>query len=191
MKATLKPVYVGLGWFAGCSPEIRKKKMDAYLTRENGLCGCGKPAQYIVPNSKAGACNKYARCPDGTSKKAEAIKSVEIKAGPELDMAVAEAIGMNATIYYNHEFSKNICLLLPSEKEFEPSTDLNDAFDAAKKAASNQFGDWELSTYVGGESGWTCQIGDSAERAFADTAALAICAAILKLNALDFCGGHD
>jgi hypothetical protein len=30
---------------------------------------------------------------------------IEIKEGPELDLAVAEACGMSATIYYNHEKS--------------------------------------------------------------------------------------
>jgi hypothetical protein len=62
-RMTLKPVQVGLGWFAGSSPEVRKAKTDAYLAREYGLCGCGKPARYIVPDSNAGSCNEHARCP--------------------------------------------------------------------------------------------------------------------------------
>jgi len=61
---TLEPVVVGLGWFADQDPEVRKARMDAYLTNEYGLCGCGKPVRYIVPNSdEPGACNKHARCP--------------------------------------------------------------------------------------------------------------------------------
>ena len=59
----LQPVSVGLGWFPGLDPEVRKAKMDAYLAKGYGLCGCGKPVRYIVPGSgEPGACNKYARC---------------------------------------------------------------------------------------------------------------------------------
>lgn len=64
MASELKPVSVGLGWFAGSPAEERKKRMDSYLVSNYGRCGCGKPVQYIVPNSdEPGACNKYARCP--------------------------------------------------------------------------------------------------------------------------------
>ena len=58
---------------------------------------------------------------------------VEIKAGAELDKVVAEAIGYDATIYYSHDLERNVCLLLPSEKPFSPSVDLNAAFDAAER----------------------------------------------------------
>lgn len=57
----LKPVIVGLGWFAG-SPDDRIKLLNSYLVNNFGLCGCGKSARYLVPNSKEGSCNKYARC---------------------------------------------------------------------------------------------------------------------------------
>ena len=59
---------------------------------------------------------------------------VEIKAGVELDGAVAEAAGYDATIYYSHDLEKNVCLLLPSEESFSPSVDLNCAFAAAERA---------------------------------------------------------
>lgn len=62
VKEMLKPVIVGLGWFAGSPAEERQKRMDAYLSSSYGLCGCGKPVRYLVPNSKEGSCNKYARC---------------------------------------------------------------------------------------------------------------------------------
>lgn len=28
-----------------------------------GLCGCGNPVRYIMPNGGPGSCNKYMRCP--------------------------------------------------------------------------------------------------------------------------------
>ena len=62
-ETTLKPVIVGLGWFAGYSADDRKKLMDRYLASEYGLCGCGKPVKYISPDRSVGACNQYARCP--------------------------------------------------------------------------------------------------------------------------------
>lgn len=100
--------------------------------------------------------------------------AVEIKAGPELNRAVVEAVAVPDAV------QPALTVL-----NFSPSTDLNAAFAAAEAAASGArgFGDWELSTYVGyNEKGWTCQIGDCTERAFAPTPALAICAAILKLK---------
>lgn len=106
---------------------------------------------------------------------------VEIKAGAELDKVVAEAIGYDATIYYSHDLERNVCLLLPSEKSFSPSADLNAAFDAAEQAGlftSNRAlkanrHRWEL-----------VEIGDPLDRTVSsgDTPSLAICAAILYLS---------
>jgi hypothetical protein len=56
-----------------------------------------------------------------------------IEAGPECDKAVAEACFGNATIYFDHDLQQNVCLLLPGDVRFSPSTDLNDAFDAAER----------------------------------------------------------
>lgn len=106
----------------------------------------------------------------------------DISEGPELDLAVAEACRMNATIYYNHELSKNVCLLLPSEKAFLPSSDLNDAFRAAEEVRvinhyrmlrMNRF-NWEIYEVA--------DVGDP-DRTISneETPALAICAAILVL----------
>ena len=110
----------------------------------------------------------------------------KIEAGPELDMAVAEAIGENATIYYNHELAKNICLLVPSEMAFEPSTDLNAAFEAAEKVGlftgalvyvgRKECGDWVVNRVPSHDSLAVQKYGVD------DTPALAICAAILELK---------
>lgn len=108
----------------------------------------------------------------------------KVNEGPELDLAVAEACKMNATIYYNHELSKNVCLLLPSDEAFNPSSDLNDAFLAAEATglftverdgpevhlAKTIDGQWEVLT-GGSEMGYIAREA---------TPALAICAAILK-----------
>ena len=100
---------------------------------------------------------------------------VEIKAGAELDKVVAEAIGYDATIYYSHDLERNVCLLLPSEKPFSPSVDLNAAFDAAERVGMflelQRLADcWMATTHVlAGKS--VC----------ASTPALAICGAILEI----------
>ena len=125
---------------------------------------------------------------------------VEIKQGPELDRAVAEAVGLESPIYFGGS-----CLITPREWDeirgiehttcegdvacisFEPSTDLNAAFAAAEKAVSQEWAEgersWELSSYVGhDERGWTCSLGCDEHRVFSPIPALAICAAILKLK---------
>ena len=76
--ATLEPVIIGLGWFAGDSAEDREKKMDSYLASNYGLCGCGKPARYLVPNSKEGSCNKYVRCPSWEELNVKLIETTTI-----------------------------------------------------------------------------------------------------------------
>jgi hypothetical protein len=117
----------------------------------------------------------------------EQIESME--AGPEMDMAVAEACRESATIYFDHDAQENICLRLPGDVRFRPSTDYNDAMFAAE-----QFGrGFHMSDYgrshvanpdrqnkfvveIVSESGVTYT-------AFAPTGPLAICRAILKLHA--------
>lgn len=105
----------------------------------------------------------------------------KISEGPELDLAVAEACGMNATIYYNHELSKNVCLLLPSEKAFQPSTDLNDAIRIADElGVINHYQVLRRNRYH-----WEVyKIGDPLDDVVStgETPALAICAAILKVG---------
>lgn len=131
----------------------------------------------------------------------------EIKAGPELDQAVADAIGepyrrahewahTGLSGFYVSTYQCERCGELtlgeggPEDdgghclKSY--STDLNAAFEAAEEAVKQTWAaderEWEMSPYIGREEhGWTCQIGDDTERAFATTPALAICAAILKL----------
>ena len=124
----------------------------------------------------------------------------EIKPGPELDRAVAKAIGIEDTTIHTRTHA---ILITPREWDkllgrehitcedevaripFRPSTTIATAFAAAEKAAASKqgFGEWDMSTYIGrDEHGWSCQIGDATERSFEATPALAICAAILKLK---------
>lgn len=105
-----------------------------------------------------------------------------VKPGPELDRAVAEAVGFDPR---TNAVGQTVIETKDAIVQFQPSIDLNAAFAAAEKVASGEmgFGDWELSTYVGrNEKGWTCQIGDCDERSFQPTPALAICAAIMSLS---------
>lgn len=134
---------------------------------------------------------------------------VEIKAGAELDRAVAEAAGYDATIYYSHDLEKNVCLLLPSEESFSPSVDLNYAFAAAEKAfdcllpvstnvvkvdrerrrwiverVTNDEGiatRYRCALEVFNEEDYYEHFWQDEVEAFEDTPALAICAAILEV----------
>lgn len=100
---------------------------------------------------------------------------VEIKSGAELDLAVSDAVGLSATIYYDHELSENVCLLLPGEALYRPSVDLNAAFAAAERVGMflelQRLADcWMATTHVlDGKS--VC----------ASTPALAICGTILEI----------
>ena len=102
--------------------------------------------------------------------------TMELKAGPELDRAVAEAVGGNCGFYL-----------------FRPSTDLNAAFAAAEKVGL--WGDWvltdqylpDLSEIRNGWGIWEFEQlasaicgGDGDPAIVHSTPALAICAAILK-----------
>jgi len=109
---------------------------------------------------------------------------VEIKAGAELDRAVAEALGMifdvsdcKVELLILSEEDSGIAELVP----FAPSKDLNDAFYASEQAGLfthnralrvNRY-HWEI-----------IESGDPLERVVSkgDTPALAICAAILALS---------
>jgi hypothetical protein len=136
--------------------------------------------------------------------------SVEIKPGPELDQAVAEAIGLKTGIREGHRV-----LITPREWDeirgiehptcegdvacipFQPSTDLGDAFAAAEKVGLFAFGlnDNDGSRFLdrvvdGGVELWrVCQHKyDQLDYvrispiASAPTPNRAICAAILKLK---------
>lgn len=110
---------------------------------------------------------------------------VEIKAGPELDRAVAEAIGLIPTgrilggRYYFVD-PRDGTEAIPYG--FRPSIDLNDAFNAAEKVASDFYGCVELPPCItlDNRTGWRCTIEESPEGR-GSTPALAICAAILQL----------
>jgi hypothetical protein len=84
--------------------------------------------------------------------------AIEIKSGVELDRAVAEAIGRGTGI-------------------FRPSTDLNAAFGAGERAAVLLKGVHVEQTL----DAWWCSL-DGEHGTIADTPALAICGAILKLK---------
>lgn len=124
----------------------------------------------------------------------------EIKAGPELDRAVAEAIGIELHARYgvSQFVTMREWLALTGAKQcpeceeggsfhemvtqFEPSIDLNTAFAAAEKVGlwkecgyCQASGQHVISKTIPVKS-WDDTI------AHADTPALAICAAILKLK---------
>lgn len=119
------------------------------------------------------------------------MRPIKIVPGPELDLAVAEAIGLEDT-YLGMD-----CVLITSCdwdemcgiehfttegpiacKKFAPSTDLNAAFAAAEKIGL--FLDWMLAKW---EKSWHFyEEGLSLKNVDASTPALAICAAILKLK---------
>lgn len=103
---------------------------------------------------------------------------VEIKAGPELDRAVAEAVGVKveASAYNLHRMHR---VDGPgSGLPFMPSEDLNAAFAAAEKVGL--FERWSLRG--GGGDSWGLYWGDLNIGVNEPTPALAICAAILKLS---------
>ena len=117
---------------------------------------------------------------------------VETKAGPELDCAVAEAMGWArgtvdaaAAFFW---FSEDGIAQFPV-KEFKPSTDLNVAFAAAEKVGlfmcDTQDGPGtNLRLFRGGGGFWWITNGNRRPvvQFSARTPALAICAAILKLK---------
>lgn len=127
---------------------------------------------------------------------------VEIKAGPELDRSAAEAIGLQYTskpVWRNErdeilgtelegwwDGDKYVAHSLPRY-----STDLNAAFEAAE--AVGLFDDPGLTgvlirnKHISGRGPWCIDWDDEGEPGgctgvYADTAALAICKAVLKLK---------
>lgn len=115
------------------------------------------------------------------------LNVVEIKEGLDLDRAVAEAIGLN--MCYSIDFAG--FFVDPREgtsavpEEFSPSRDLYDAFKAAEAVAKDFYGSVELPPCItiDNRTGWRCTIEDSPEGR-GKTVALAICAAILKVEVL-------
>jgi hypothetical protein len=112
---------------------------------------------------------------------------VEIKEGPELDRAVAQAIGLICT---HRVLGSDIEFYVDPQdgtdtvpRTFNPSTNLNDAFRAAEAVAKDFYGSVELPPCitVDNRTGWRCTIEDSPEGR-GKTPALAICAAILKVT---------
>lgn len=119
------------------------------------------------------------------------------KAGPELDKAVAEAIGLRPLdIDYNPSARDFPCVEYFRGADsgivrgqvwywrdgqfvsFKPSTDLNAAFAAADRAGV--FNEWSLAQW---DSGWGFEgTYESALGVSQATPALAICAAILELK---------
>ncbi len=95
---------------------------------------------------------------------------VEIKAGAELDRAVAEAIANFGTVHPDGVFSP--ALPIP----FRPSVDLNAAFDA-----SEAVGLFDVHWLGKLQTGWVVHEMDTGPISECETASLAICAAILEL----------
>jgi len=117
---------------------------------------------------------------------------IEIKEGPDLDLAVAEVIGLvcQAMVLGNGmQFFFDPRDPLPGLRTFLPSTNLDDAFRAAEAVglfnvvrdgpevhlAKTIDGQWEILT-GGSEMGYIAREA---------TPALAICAAILKVKTLE------
>ena len=127
---------------------------------------------------------------------------IEIKPGPELDRAVAEAIGLQVEEYYLPSFcavflpdgktadefgAKGFAASLDSGERpvhWAPSTDLDAAFAAAEGVGL--FDDPSVLLRKGQRNGEICwfldrDVGIPISIVFAHTPALAICAAVLKL----------
>ena len=103
---------------------------------------------------------------------------IDIKAGRELDQAVAEAIGLES---WGHR-CKNCGSLEFDAKLFHPSTDLNAAFAAAEKVGlfDTEGSNAGLGQAYAEDVTWTVSFVGSI--VYKSTPALAICAAILKLK---------
>lgn len=122
---------------------------------------------------------------------------IEIKEGPELDRAVAEAIGIKHQFLemtgvvvdlqvWDDLFRQSSGVELSSPVRFRPSHDLNAAFAAAEKVGL--FGDDGSLRNSIDSSDWVYKSFNQYARA--KTPALAICAAILKAKGHDFMAGR-
>jgi hypothetical protein len=110
-----------------------------------------------------------------------------IPVGPELDLAVAKACGIEATIRdvcCDHGYYPKSC---GTERDlFDPSTNIETAFEAAEKAGLFDNVNRRLSKEGGREGGWVVveivnMAGDEMDIAFGSTPAEAISRAILAL----------
>ena len=119
----------------------------------------------------------------------ESMNTIELEAGPELDAAVAKAIGLTCRILEapcaDLRSRHRVCVNTgkPCWEPFEPSNDLNAAFEVAEKA-----GLFERYCLNKSPSGWDFRIAcDEMCPPYliedCPTAAVAICRAILKLKA--------
>jgi len=103
---------------------------------------------------------------------------IEIKEGPDLDRAVAEAIGWRIDESRPLDWMGSNGL---SVEEFRPSTDYNDAF----RAAENLFGEYTIHKRGTDKYEFECYFeGDDGRSRCGEYASpcLAICAAILKVK---------
>jgi hypothetical protein len=107
----------------------------------------------------------------------------QIPVGPELDAAVARAVGYDLPSYQDGR-----CSACDREYGWRPSIDLNAAFEAAEKALRSEYGDdwWHwfdlgLATGINGVE-WRCTFIDRTAQVFCSTPAEAICRAILALK---------
>jgi hypothetical protein len=106
----------------------------------------------------------------------------QIPVGPELDAAVARAVGYDLPSYQDGR-----CSACDREYGWRPSIDLNAAFEAADKAGLFDNVNRRFSKEGGREGGWVVaeivsMAGDEMDIAFGSTPAEAICRAILALK---------
>lgn len=114
---------------------------------------------------------------------------IAIEQGVELDRAVAEAIGWSIIAGFPHDWHDERGRTWPISG-FRPSYDMNAAFAAAERVFPHGFalhtpgvpvGGWKEFRCIAG-TGWDGDRASGQIQVEADTPALAICAAILKLK---------
>jgi hypothetical protein len=130
---------------------------------------------------------------------------IEIKPGPELDWAVAEAVGAKPRIGKDRRSVVVAIedgrimrhLAIPTDPDaacngafvpFSPSTDLNAAFQAAESIGLFDYEippGYRLSLFRSDANTWSVSRPGMIADAFTPALALAICAAILKLKEID------
>lgn len=114
---------------------------------------------------------------------------METEAGPQMDLAVAKAVGFEARVI--HDFARGAIVHIPTGRslagqsimrEFCPSVDANDAFEAADKFGL--FRAHLLGRCPANPREWRIMEsrGERNYIAIGPTAAVAICGAILKLS---------
>lgn len=110
----------------------------------------------------------------------------ELQPGAETDKLVADAIGIPYLMVKKLDGS-TACSHVESGDgtfdDFAPSTELNDAFWAARQMISSSFTlDWHETYRLDGKAGWCVEINGHCFSDFTDTPAMAICLAILNLK---------